>query len=205
MGVVIEMRAVLVSVVSVWLAAVAGCNPYDPNLPPNPFRCGDTDPVCPSGYACDSGGLCVEDGGGDPPDAQPADAACMDPAEPNNMIAQATNGAVFEQLDHIMFEGLTLCPMMDTDLFYITQNDQCGTSSPCPNLDVEMVFDELGATPAVAILNGSGTVIVPGVVTSQGVIKAAYNNVAQGMYYVRVTSQAVLPRYGLSIDGRRTQ
>jgi hypothetical protein len=202
MGMVIEMRALLAG--SFALAAVAACNPYDPNLPPNPFRCGDTDPVCPSGYACDSG-VCIEDGGGDPPDAQPADAACQDPAEPNNMIAQATNGAVFEQLDHIMFQGLTLCPTMDTDLFYITQNDQCGTSSPCPNLDVEMRFDELGATPAIAILNGSGTVITPGNVTEQGVIKAAYNNVPQGMYYVRVTSQAVLPTYSLSIDGRRTQ
>lgn len=44
-----------------------------------------------------------------------------------------------------------------------------------------------------------------GTTGTQGQIKAVLNNVAQGQYYVRVTAQAVLEHYTLTIDGTRTQ
>lgn len=195
------MRALLVG--SFALAATAACNPYDPSLPPTPFRCGDTDPVCPSGYSCDTG-LCVSDT--DRPDASgPPDSGCADQAEPNNMLNQATNGAVFDQLDHITLEGLSLCPMMDTDLFHLNQPTTCGGATACPNLDVQIEFEDQGGAPVLAVLNSSGTVVQMGAVIASGTIKATFNNVPQGQYYVRVTSQPVLAHYRLLIDGRRTQ
>lgn len=31
---------------------LAGCSPYDPSLPSQPFLCGDKPPRCPDGYTC---------------------------------------------------------------------------------------------------------------------------------------------------------
>jgi len=202
---VIEMRAIFTGTGFLLAAALAACNPYDPNLPPTPFRCGSGDPACPSGYECD-GTLCVE--ATDGPDADThADAGCQDLAEPNDTLTMATNGAVFDQLDHIMLVPLSLCPMMDTDFFHLNQPTNCGGAGPaCPNLDVLAEFNDLGTPPTVVIQNATGVTVATGGTTgTAGQIKAVLNNVAQGQYYVRVTSQPVLSYYALTIDGRRTQ
>src|SRR5689334_14352924 len=34
------------------LITAAACNPYDPDLGTTPFKCGSTEPKCPSGYDC---------------------------------------------------------------------------------------------------------------------------------------------------------
>ena len=48
--------------------------------------------------------------------------------------------------------------------------------------------------------------VIPGGATgTSGQVKAVLNNVAQGQYYVRVTSQPVLEHYKLTIDGTRTE
>ena len=40
-----------------WLVLlVAACSPYDPNLPPEPFLCGPSEPKCPDGYTCQTVG-----------------------------------------------------------------------------------------------------------------------------------------------------
>jgi hypothetical protein len=199
------MRAFLLIAIA---ASAAACNPYDPNLPPVPFRCGTSDPpgeaVCPSGYVC-VGDVCEEDEG-DGPDADiRADAGCQDLAEPNDMISSATLSPVWDQMMSIQYEGLSLCPMMDTDYFRINQPTNCA-AIPCPNLDVLVEFTDLGAPPTLAITNATGVVVAPGGSTgTSGEVKAVLNNVAQGQYYVRVTSQPVLSHYRLTIDGTRTE
>ena len=56
--------------------------------------------------------------------------------------------------------------------------------------------------PTVAILNATGTVVATGGSTgNQGEVKARLGNVAQGIYYVRVTDGAILNHYRLTIDG----
>jgi hypothetical protein len=203
---VIDMR-VLLTLAFAPIAALAACNPYNPDLGQTPFRCGASEPMCPSGYACVAG-LCEEDNG-DGPDADVGnpDGGCQDPAEQNDMITTATNGAVFDQLPMIMFEGLSLCPMMDVDYFHLNQPNNCGGAGPaCPNLDVLAEFEDLGVPPTVVIQNATGvTVAMGGTTGTAGEIKAVLNNVAQGQYYVRVTAQAVLDHYALTIDGTRTQ
>lgn len=63
------------------IAALGACTPYDPQLGPTPFLCGDTEPKCPDGYTCQmngggsgvctkggstgSGGHCTMGGGGE--------------------------------------------------------------------------------------------------------------------------------------------
>src|SRR5438128_2596672 len=40
-----------------WLVLLAAaCSPYDPNLPPEPFLCGTSEPKCPDGYTCQTQG-----------------------------------------------------------------------------------------------------------------------------------------------------
>lgn len=183
------------------IAATAACNPYNPDLPPVPFRCGATDPPseaqCPSGYVC-VGDVCEEDNGEGPDADIRADAGCQDLAEPNDMINTATLSPVWDQMDAIQYEGLSLCPMMDTDYFRINQSMNCG--GVCPNLEVLVEFTDLGSPPTMAITNATGVVVTPGGSTgTSGEVKAVLNNVAQGQYYVRVTSQPVLSNYRLTI------
>jgi len=184
------------------LAVFAACNPYNPDLGPTPFRCGAMDPQCPGGYECVAG-LCEEMGGEGPDADTHPDAGCLDLAEPNNTITTATNGAVFDQLQMIMFEGLSLCPAMDADFFHLNQPLNCGGTGPaCPNLAVTAEFENLQVPPTLVIQNATGVTVAPGGTTgTQGQIKAVLNNVAQGQYYVRVTAQAVLEHYTLTIDG----
>jgi len=179
-----------------------GCNPYDPNLPNIPFRCGDTEPMCPSGYACNADNECEKSDEG-VPDAAPADGSCSDPAEPNNMMAAATETHVWNQIPDIQLEELSLCPSMDADYFHLIQPQNCGGVGPaCPNLEVLVEFEDLSVTPTLAILNFSGAPVAMGGTTSTpGQMKAVLANVAQNQYYVRVTSQAVLGHYRLTIDG----
>lgn len=200
------MRLALVS--SLALAAVAACDPYNPNLSNTPFRCAEVEPLCPSGYECASG-FCIEEGSPLPVDAdsdgQPS--VCEDEAEPNDELAVATPGALFDQLDVIMLEGLSMCPTMDTDLFKLNQTLNCGGKAQpaCPNLDVDVVWEDTENTPSLAVLNQAGTVITNGVPDGAGTLHASGNNLPQGTYYVRVTSQAVISHYRLTIDGRRTE
>ena len=202
MELVIDMRVLLTFAP---IAALAACNPYNPDLGPTPFRCGNSDPVCPSGYTCNAG-LCEEEDGGGPDGNTNTDAGCADPAErpvPNDMISTATNGAVFDQLPMIMFEGLSLCPNMDVDYFHLNQPNNCGGAGPaCPNLRVTANFEDLAVPPTVVIQNATGTTIAPGGSTGNpGEVRAVLANVPQGQYYVRVTAQAVLSHYALTIDG----
>jgi hypothetical protein len=197
MELVIDMRALLTFAS---FAALTACNPYDPDLGDTPFRCGSQDPVCPSGYACVSG-LCERDVGG--PDADThADGACADLGEPNNMLTQATPGAVWDMRTMIMFESLTLCPMMDTDYFHLNQPTLCGGAGPaCPNVTVTADFEDLSVQPTIAIQNATGVTIQMSSPTGPGQVRAVLTNAAQGQYYVRVTAQAVLGHYALTIDG----
>lgn len=184
-------------------AALAACNPYSPDLGQTPFKCGAMSPQCPGGYECVAG-FC-EDTGGDTPDGHtgPPDGSCGDLAEPNNMINAAYPSPVWAGgLDHIQYEGLTLCPAMDGDYFSIIQPVTCGAAPACPNLSVLAEFEDTGNPPTVAILNSTGTVVAPGGSTgTAGQVKAILNNVAQGTYYARITSSSTLSHYLLTIDG----
>jgi hypothetical protein len=187
--------------------ALAGCNAYDPNLPAQPFRCGDEDPVCPSGYRCD-GTLCIEDVAG--PDGAPPtfDARCADLAEPNDMLNMATLTPVYDQLNRIVLESVTLCPATDVDYFRVTQPTACGAAPnpPCPNLDVLVTYS--ANPPSLVIQNATGATVQIGGMPNPPIpntVKAVLNNVAQGQYYVVISTQndLTVPNYQLTIDGTR--
>jgi hypothetical protein len=186
---------------------LVGCNAYDPNLPAVPFRCGSEEPVCPSGYRCE-GGDCVEDIDG--PDAPPPvfDARCSDLAEPNDMLNMATLTPVYADLEMIVLESASLCPATDRDYFRVTQPMACGAAPnpPCPNLDVLVAYT--GAPPALVLQNATGATVQIGGMPNPPVpntVKAVLNNVAQGQWYIVISTQQdqLVPNYRLTIDGTR--
>jgi hypothetical protein len=91
-------------------AAVAACDPYDPDLGPTPFECGGDDNVCPEGYTCDTAtDIC-----------QPTEGANIDAAgftcendsslEPNDAPNQAYITPIPNAgLTYALF-GLSVCP-----------------------------------------------------------------------------------------------
>jgi hypothetical protein len=184
---------------------LVGCNPYDPNLPAVPFRCGTSEPTCPSGYSCD-GTNCIEDNDGPDAPPTPSDARCADLAEPNDMLNMATLTPVYDQLNMVVLESITLCPLTDKDYFRVTQPTTCGTTPACPNLDVLVTYS--GAPPSLVIQSATGATLTTGGMPNPPVpntVKAVLNNVAQGQYYEVVSVQdQIVPNYRLTIDGTRT-
>jgi hypothetical protein len=184
-------------------AAAAACNPYDPNLPPDPFQCGagSGSERCPEGYACNAQNICEISVAG--PDGNMIDSGMCGPdqAEPNNMQSQPTQTFVADQREFIEFAGLTLCPAMDQDYFFINIPTMGLT-----NLDVT-VSPPAGAItpPSLQITNSSGNPVANGGSDGMGNIKAALNNAAQGQYYavVMMSGTDTLSSYSILIDTRR--
>src|SRR5882672_11323997 len=98
-----------------WFACFvfAACSPFNPNLPAEPFLCGDPNhpPICPEGFSCQTVGtpqVCV-DTTGTAPDGGGGDGSggfqCQDDhmVEPNDTLANAFQTPVASQLMTIKF------------------------------------------------------------------------------------------------------
>jgi hypothetical protein len=186
------------------VAATAACSPFDPDLPPTPFQCGPGEGAerCPEGYACNAQNVCEVSRGG--PDGAPGVDSGMcgpDQAEPNNMQSQPTQTFVADTRDFIEYAGLSICPAMDADYFFINIPTMGLT-----NLDVTVTPPAGAITPpSVQITNSTGQPVANGGSDGQGNIKAALNNAAQGQYYAIVTMSGTdtLSSYSILVDTRR--
>src|SRR5688572_12730478 len=110
------------------LAFAAGCNPYNPELSDEPFRCGTSDPQCPDGYVCDERSpeekICVRSDLIDDTDAsvdEGPDAAffCNNDTqlEPNETINAATQIPIPDNGRDYELQALAICPDIDVDVF----------------------------------------------------------------------------------------
>ncbi len=165
--------------------ALAACSAYDDNLGPTPYLCGETDPPCPDGYACQDDittgeRVCVGGGGSLSNDFDCADDSQL---EPNNMLDVAT-ATPLDGVKTFAQEGLAICPANDKDLFAITIATQ--------NENIELVaeFQANGAELVGAILNAGGIPIatakpVDGEPTK---IRAFAQNLPAGKYYAQVAA-----------------
>ena len=191
--------------ISLACAALAACNPYDPDLPDRPFLCGEGDPPCPSGYSCDvaaSPPACVEtregpDGGADGLSGECTGAG--DLLEPNNAMNMPTQTSVADTREFIEFVGVTICPADDVDYYFMN------APTNGPNLDVTITFDPTDGALSLRIINSTGTTVATGnTVGGGGTIKAVLSNASQGQYYAVVQAMpGDTTGYSILIDSRR--
>jgi hypothetical protein len=198
------LRTVLLSSSICILAVVGGCNPYDPNLPDEPFQCGTDEPRCPEGYdpvqvtqvrcVCqlDEGGGGADaggDGGGGP-------FTCNDDTkEPNEDITGAAATPIGVGSTSVNFPALAICPASDVDTFRLQVN-QTGVG-----IDVTVTFDASRSQPVLQILSSSGVPVATGTLASAGTVRATHTAGFSGQYYaqVRVGSPAQENNYSINI------
>ncbi len=180
-------RASLASVVSTIPLALlaAACNPYDPDLGSAPFRCGMSDPVCPEGYTCNAGGVCIS-GGDIRPDANTSFVCADDGSlEPNDMPNRAFVTPIPSAGPKYSLLGLALCPTGDNDHF------QFGVTANGTNLEASVV-SVAGRSPLqLNLLTTTGAVIATGLsddATPQMVKLEVSNRLAVGTYIIQVKS-----------------
>ncbi len=169
-------------------AAVAACTSYSPNLPPDPFVCGDSDPKCPDGFACVQSGsqmLCMSTGGGGHGDGggtfMCADDSQLEGTTRNDTTATAfvTGLAPTGGRMNITFDGAAICPATDVDDYAITLDTT-------QNIEVIIEYDSDGAALQGSILTSGGTVIVNATAQGTDTIRAYLPNGAAQTYYASV-------------------
>jgi hypothetical protein len=191
------------------MTLIPGCNPYNPDLGSEPFRCGTDEPRCPDGYFCDERSetehVCVTDGTiiPDRPDAMilPPDASTFicnnDLAlEPNNSITQPTITPIPELRDDYPIGNLAICPTTDVDIFRF-RIDQTGKS-----IRVDLMFSAAKGSLLLDILNSSGVSIRSGTAVDgdPNLVRAVTDNVPADVYYARVqATPGVENNYSLHI------
>lgn len=191
------VRAFLLSSV----AALAACNAYDPELGDRPFRCGVDEPVCPDGYECveysPSERVC-ERASGTSPDASPDgdNFACNDDSqiEPNDTTSNAWTTPIPATDDSVSYVQLAICPAGDVDLF------RFGVDVNNKNMRATVTTDLSVGQLNVAVLAGDGSPVVMGTPVSGTEVVVAFNNMAIGTYFVRVSgAEGVRNNYTISI------
>ena len=164
---------------------VAACNPYDPDLGNAPFKCGMSDPVCPDGYTCNAGSVCVA-GGDIRPDASTAFVCADDGSlEPNDMANRAFVTPIPSAGLKYSLLGLAICPAGDVDHF------QFGVTANGTNLEAQIVSVANRPALQLTLLAPNGMPIATGVsdaVTPQKVRLEVSNRLATGTYVLQVKS-----------------
>jgi hypothetical protein len=135
------------------IIGAAACNPYDPTLPAEPFRCGSVEPRCPESYSCKSVGnleVCQATGA-TLPDAPPTnDIVCNNDSalEPNDATSNAYAVPARALGTAYMLSGIAICPTgADKDYYAIT------VDANTTNIEVFINYST-GAPLSLSILNG---------------------------------------------------
>ena len=186
--------------------AVAACNPYDPSLPDEPFRCGTDEPTCPDGYVCDvrsaSEKICVEEGSVtdvDAGDTGDAPFYCLndDQIEPNETINAATPIPIPDQGDDYQLQGLAVCPDVDVDVFRFR------TAVTGKNVTVDIAYNASRGQLRLDILNSGGQSIREGTASPENpdLLTASVTNLPAGVYYAQLQPAAdgIENNYGITI------
>jgi len=140
------------------VAALAACNPYDPELPNKPFLCGGPDnDQCPEGFTCNDDMVCENVSTAAGVDAS-VGFQCADDSrlEPNDLPSQAYVTPIPNSTRSHQLAGLAICPPGDKDSFRFGVDD-AGTK-------LEVTVTGLASRPSLLInlLNANGTKIGEG-------------------------------------------
>lgn len=165
--------------------AVAGCDPYDPDLGREPFECGGTDNVCPEGYTCDTTrDVCRKD---EPQTVDAPQFSCQNDSqlEPNDAPNQAYITSIPDARPDDSLLGMAICPSTDVDHF------KFGVDAAA-NLQISVVGLSDRAPLQVDLLNSGGSVIMSGTpvqgAEQQVKLEMGSNRLGTGDYFVRVRS-----------------
>lgn len=173
-----------------------GCNAYNPDLGPEPFLCGTSEPRCPDGYFCVQRvgeNVCtreevVGDAGSD------GNLQCSgDALEPNDSIANPTIVPIPEAGEVHTLDAV-VCPTTDVDLYRLNV-DVTGK-----NVRLEVDLELTDGPVVIDLLNSTGVSIRTGTPNNAGdKLHADLINAAQGEYYARVQGMGELnTRYSVT-------
>lgn len=172
------------------VAAIAGCNPYEPDLGAAPFLCGPEEPRCPEGYFCvpqtDGREICSDTA------ADEFDCA-IDPNEPNDSVDAPTT------LDppSVTLDGLAVCGDGDLDLYALTVVD--GAS-----IEVLVTFQPDGAVLVAQVLDPDGEPIAGAALLEGTTIRALADGLPAGTYFIQVEGPAAgaptVNNYALTVN-----
>lgn len=171
------MRSTTLALAALLLAPIAAsgaaCNPYDPDLGEQPFRCG-TNNACPDDYECNSSDLCVRIG---------ATADCADDSatEPNDTRDQAFGTPVADARADVTYADLSICPADDVDLFEVT------VPANGLNLTASVTYEN-GPALRLRLLNDAGTMIIAGSDNGDNEVSFAATNLPLGAFYVEISA-----------------
>ena len=180
------MSRLLAATVFFATAALAACDPYAPELPNHPFKCGgDNDDLCPEGYTCNASQVCERVPTGADIDASTSFQCANDTIEPNDTPLQAYRTPIPQASFSAALLSVAICPGDDKD-HYRFGVDAVGT-----NMEATIVGMADRASLTVNLLNSNGTKIadgapVPG--NPQVVRMEVPNRLAVGDYVVQVLS-----------------
>ena len=170
-------------------AALAACNPYDPDLGNAPFECGSSEPRCPEGYTCheysDMNQVC-EKQQADDIDAPGGNFQCANDSsiEPNNDVMTAFVTPI-PSMPSYSLVGLSVCPTGDRDHYRFDINVN--------GLNFEATVSGVAnRTPlSLNVLTSAGAAVASGAPvtgTPQVVRVEIPNRLAIGSYIVQVQS-----------------
>lgn len=178
--------------------ALAACSPYEPDLGPAPFKCGDTDPRCPDGYACNetaaAGPTCEKIGGGDVSvDAPPSGFQCANETgvEPNDSTATAFVTPVAGDPDFTM-GPVSICTDGDKDYYKL----ELTTTA---NVELVTSWDS-GMPVNVALVSMADTQLAVGTAATAMSMRACAVALPPNVYFAKASAGAgVKNNYRLAI------
>jgi len=171
---------------ALFVLALVACNPYDPQLGDEPFRCGTDEPRCPDGYVPreDTPTYCVCVRGALAGDAGVYLCSGDGPHEPNETTEKATVTPIGPLNDTYEYPNGALCPASDVDTYQLNV-PQAGTL-----ITVDVTFDTKRRAPQVDVLGPDGASIHPSVnptpITGH-VVATARTELANRDYYVQLS------------------
>ncbi len=169
---------------------LAACGAYSPNLPPDPFVCGDSDPKCPDGFACVQSGsqmLCMSTGGGGGGGGDSGTFMCDDDSQlegttRNDTIATAFVADVAGHDNMLVFDGAAICPATDVDDYEFTL---------ATTMTIEVRVEYYNGGPLEAAILASSGEVDKAATTLQGstnTLDAVISGAPAGTYYASVFS-----------------
>lgn len=189
-----SLRFVVLSVL-----ALAACSPYEPDLGPAPFKCGDSDPRCPDGYTCNeaaaAGPTCEKvGGGGGTVDAPPSGFQCANETgiEPNDSTATAFATPVAGMKTDFMLGPVSICTDGDRDYYKI----ELSTTS---NVEIITSWDS-GQPVNIALVSMADTQLAVGTPATETSLRACAVALPPNIYFAKASAGAgVKNNYRLAI------
>jgi hypothetical protein len=184
------------------LAALAACNPYEPDLAAVPFTCDPEERACPEGYVAvdvsDRRCECHQEGGDDGgddndqvdlPDGGGGSACADDPA--NGAPAQATPTAIGAGAT-TFFAATSICATSDVDVYRVELD------ADHLQLTAKLQMDATVGVLSLRVVNAGGGELAVGT-RSGNQVTASYTAPSPGVVMIEVASESGFADYTLDV------